>query len=192
MKSTMKLSIFLPMAAVLTLGATAVYAEDSVKMTFSGTSESSANNLQISNTHMDEDVFVGTGTLGSFSLRNVRAISTLLTPTSACPLPNKLHSTEPAAAGIFRFVDGSLLYVQVTQGDDCIDLVANDAHCTLIFQITGGTGRFKNASGTLTLTETAVPVLADSSSIPVYFAVTGKITGTVDGVSEEHGPGHEQ
>ena len=39
------------------------------------------------------------------------------------------------------------------------------------FQITGGTGRFKNATGLLTLTETVVPVLADAlatlSSLPL-------------------------
>jgi hypothetical protein len=34
------------------------------------------------------------------------------------------------------------------------------------FQITGGTGRVKNASGTLTFTETTVPVLADAFNNP--------------------------
>jgi hypothetical protein len=55
------------------------------------------------------------------------------------------------------------------------------------FQITGGTGRFKNASGTLAFTETVVPVLADASNNPVFFAATGEYTGTVSGVSEEQG-----
>src|ERR1700676_2187374 len=55
------------------------------------------------------------------------------------------------------------------QGADCVDLVANEGHCTLTLKVTGGTGRFKNAFGVLTYTETALPVLTDSSSNPVFF-----------------------
>jgi hypothetical protein len=187
MRTILKSTIFLPIAAVLTLGVAAVYPQESVKMTFSGTSENSANNLQQPNTSMDEDGFAGTGTLGSFTLRNIRAMSNSPTPSSTCSGPNQLHFTEPAGGGVFRFQDGSLLYVQLSQGDDCVDFAANDAHCILAFQITGGTGRFKNASGTLTLTETVVPVLADALNNPVYFAATGGITGKVSGVSEGQG-----
>jgi hypothetical protein len=97
-----------------------------------------------------------------------------------------------AGAGIFRFQDGSLLKVNLTQGGDCIDLVHMKGHCTLTLQITGGTGRFKHASGVLTYTETAVPVLADASDNPVFFTETGEITGTVSGVSEEQGQGEGQ
>jgi hypothetical protein len=90
-----------------------------------------------------------------------------------------------AGAGIFRFQDGSLLKVNMTQGADCIDLAAQQGHCTLTLQITGGTGHFKDASGTLTLTETNVPALADALNNPVFFASTGEFTGTVAGVSRE-------
>ena len=40
---------------------------------------------------------------------------------------------------------------------------ANEGHCTLIFEVNGGTGRFQNASGVLTYTENAEPVLFDAS-----------------------------
>jgi len=90
-----------------------------------------------------------------------------------------------AGAGVLRFQDGSLLKVNMTQGDDCVDLAAQQGHCTVTFQITGGTGRFKDASGVLTLTETVLPVLADASSLPVFFASTGELTGTVSGVAAE-------
>jgi hypothetical protein len=180
MKTTMKLSIFLPMAAVLTLGVASVCAQESVKMTFSGTSENSATNLQQPDTSVDEDVFEGTGTLGSFTLRNLRAILNFPVPSNTCSGPND----EPSGAGVFRFQDGSLLYVQLKRGDDCIDFTALVAHCTLIFQINGGTGRFSTAQGTLKLTETAgPPVLFDALGNPVYFGATGQITGTVWGVS---------
>jgi len=138
-------------ALVLNLGVEAAYAHnESVKMTFSGTSENTAINLQQPNTSNDEDTFAGKGTLGSFTLLNVRAIANSPTPSSTCSGPNLLYLEELAGAGVFRFQDGSLLNVTLTQGADCIDLAANVAHCTLTFQITSGTGRFKEASGVLT------------------------------------------
>jgi hypothetical protein len=187
MKTTMKSTILLPIVAVLTLGVAAVSGQQSVKMTFSGTAANSVINLQQLNTTDDEDTFAGTGTLGSFTLRNVRAISNSPTSSSTCAGPDDLYFSESAGAGVFRFEDGSLLYVQLTQGGDCIDLATNEAHCTLSFQITGGTGRFKNASGTLMFTETVITVMTDALSNPVYFAATGRFTGAVSGVSEEQG-----
>jgi hypothetical protein len=77
------------------------------------------------------------------------------------------------------------LKVNLTLGADCIDLAAQQGHCTLTLRITSGTGRFKNASGVLLATETTVPVLADASNNPVFFAVTGEIRATVSGVASE-------
>ena len=77
--------------------------------------------------------------------------------------------------------------VSLVQGGDCIDLAAFEGHCTLTLQINGGTGRFENASGTLTYTETAVPVVLDASNNPVLTTEVGKITGTISGVREEEG-----
>lgn len=192
MKTTMKSTILLPIVAVLTLGVAAVSAQQPVKMTFSGTAANSIMNLQQPNTNNDEDNFAGTGTLGSFTLRNVRAISNSPTSSSACSGPNDLYFLESAGAGVFRFQDGSLLYVQLTQGSDCIDVVTDEAHCTLSFEITGGTDRFKNASGTLLFTETVVTVISDALNNPVYFAATGEFTGAVSGVrhAEDHDEGH--
>jgi hypothetical protein len=175
-------------ALMLNLGVASVYAQQHpVKMVFSGTSAASTVNLQQPDTSNDEDNFAGKGTLGSFTFRNVRAIANSPTPSSTCSGPNQLHFADPAGAGVFRFQDGSLLQVNLTQGGDCIDLAAQEGHCTLTLQITGGTGRFKNASGILTFTETSVPVLADALHNPVFFAATGEFTGTLSGVSREQG-----
>jgi hypothetical protein len=38
------------------------------------------------------------------------------------------------------------------------------------------------------LSMTLVPVLADASNNPVFFAVTGEFTGTVSGVAIDQGP----
>jgi hypothetical protein len=173
-------------ALMLNLGVASVYAQQRpVNMVFSGTSSASTINLQQPNTTNDEDNFAGSGTLGAFTLRSVRAITASPQPSSTCSGPNQLYFSEVAGGGVFRFQDGSLLNVKLTQGSDCIDLAAQQAHCTVTFQITGGTGRFQNASGVLTFTETVAPVLADAFNNPVFFAATGEFTGTVSGVAVE-------
>jgi hypothetical protein len=92
-----------------------------------------------------------------------------------------------AGAAVLRFEDGSLLKLTLTEGADCINLETGQAHCVLTFQVTGGTGRFKGATGNLTLTETAVPVLADAMNNPVFFIGTGEIRGTISGESNREG-----
>ena len=173
-------------ALTLSLGAASVYAQPTpVKMTFSGTSAASTVNLQQPNTTTGEDNFTGHGTLGAFTFRHISAETTTPQASITCFGPTHLYFVRVAGAGVFRFQDGSLLKVNLMQGADCIDLVAQEAHCTVTFQITGGTGRFKNASGILTFTETVVPMLADAAHNPVYFASTGEFTGMISGLPAE-------
>ena len=175
-------------ALMLNLGVAGVYADQKpVTMTFSGTSAPSTINLQQPGTNTGEENFAGNGPLGSFTFRNISAETAFPQPSSTCSGPTQIYFSSVAGAGVFRFQDGSVLKVNLTQGSDCIDLAAQQAHCTMTFQITGGTGRFKNASGTVTLTETVLPVLADASNNPVFFASTGEFAGTVSGVP----PGEE-
>jgi len=180
----MKLTKYIAtVALMLDLGAAAVYAQQRpVKMTFSGTAAASTINLQQPGANTSEENEAGNGTLGSFTFRNINAETTAPQPSSTCSGETKLHFLRIAGGGVFRFADGSLLMVSLTQGDDCIDFAAQQAHCTVIFKITGGTGRFRNASGMLTFNETVVPVLADASNNPVLFADTGEFTGSVSGV----------
>ena len=180
-------------ALILNLGIVAAHADDqSVKMTFSGTSAPSTINLQQSNTSNDGDNFAGRGTLGSFTVTNVRAISNSPGTSSTCSGSNQLFLQELAGAGVFRFRDGSLLEINLTQGGDCIDLTTGEAHCTLTFQITGGTGRFRHASGVLTMTETVGTVAADALGNPVFFAATGEFTGTISGLASADSAGREK
>ncbi len=179
---------YIAMAALLlTLAVTAVSAEQTtVKMKFSGTSAPSTVNLLYSDASSnDEDNFAGNSSLGSFTVRNVRALPNSPTPSSSCSGSNLLHFTELHGGSVLRFQDDSLLFLNLTEGSDCVDIVTGEADCVLTFQITGGTGRFKNASGTLTMTEKAVTVLADATGNPVFFAVTGEFTGTISGVERE-------
>jgi hypothetical protein len=175
-------------ALILNLGVVARADAKSVKMTFSGTSAPSTINLQQPDTSNDGDNFAGQGTLGSFTVTNVRAIANSPGTSSTCSGANQLFLPELAGAGVFRFHDGSLLEVNLTQGGDCIDLTTGEAHCSLTFQITGGTGRFLHASGVLTMTETVVTVAADALGNPVFFAATGQFAGTISGVASEDFP----
>jgi hypothetical protein len=174
------------MALMLNLGVASVYAQHlTVKMAVSGTGAPSAVNLQQPNTATSEDNYAGIGTLGAFTYRDVRALTTSPQPSSTCSGPNEIAFSSSVGAAVFRFQDGSLLKVTLTEESDCIDLATGQAHCVLNFQVTGGTGRFQNATGLLTLTETVVPVLADAFNNPVFFAATGEVTGTVSGVAPE-------
>jgi hypothetical protein len=175
------------MALMLNLSVATVYAQRyPVKMAYSGTSGPSTVNLQQPGTQTVEENFAGNGALGPFTFRLISAETTSpQQPPSTCSGPANIYFSRVAGAGVFRFQDGSLLKVNVTQGADCIDLAAQQGHCTLTLQITGGTGRFTDASGTLTLTETNVPVLADALNNPVFFASTGEFTGMVSGVTRE-------
>jgi hypothetical protein len=175
------------LALMLNLGVATVYAQRyPVKMMYSGTSGASAINLQQPGTQTGEENFAGNGALGPFSFLLISAETTSpQQPPSTCSGPANIYFTRGVGAGVFRFQDGSLLKVNLTQGADCVDLAVQQAHCTLILQISGGTGRFKDASGSLTLNETNVPVLADVFNNPVFFASTGEFTGTVSGVARE-------
>lgn len=180
-------------ALMLNLGVAGVYAQQKpVTMTFSGTSGASAINLQQPNTATAEWNLAGHGALGQFTFRNISAETTIPQQSSTCSGPTKLYFVMVAGAGVFRFQGGSLLKVNLTQGELCVDLAAQEAHCTMTLQITGGTGRFKNASGILTFNETTQPVLADASNNPVFFASTGEFTGTVSGVAAEEERQDEQ
>lgn len=172
------------MAVILSVGVAAAHAKtQSVNMTFSGTSAPSTINLQQPDTSNDGDNFAGIGTLGAFTVTNVRAIANSPGASSTCSGSNLLFLPELAGAGVFRFQDGSLLEVNLTQGGDCIDLTTEEAQCGLTFQITGGTGRFQHASGVLIMTETVVTVATDTLGNPVFFAATGEFTGTISRVA---------
>ena len=170
-------------ALMLNLGVAGVYAQQRpVKMTASGTLEPSTINLQ-PNTNTDEQNLAGNGTLGPFTFRELHADPASPQPSSTCSGPTHLYFPFVTGAGVFRFQDGSLLTVRITQGAACIDFTAVVEHLTLTYQITGGTGRFKGASGTLTSTGMFVPVLFNASNTPAISTNTGEFEGQVFGVA---------
>jgi hypothetical protein len=197
MKSKTVTNTYLVMAAaILAMMLALPAAAQPVNMTFSGSAANSAitNSLQPDSSNAEYNL-TGKGAFGPFTLRLVNAEPNSFSPTppASCSGPAKAYSPVDHGAAIFRFQDGSLLYAQVTPGgSDCIDFAAGHALCIRNLQITGGTGRFKSASGALTLTETVAPVLADISGMPVFFAATGVVKGTISGVTDDQEQDNDQ
>jgi len=172
-------------ALMLNLGVAAVYAQEKhVKMTFSGTLMPTSINLQ-PNTNTDDENVAGDGTLGTFTFRELHADLAAPQPSSTCSGPTRIYFPTVSGGGVFRFQDGSLLTVTITEGAICIDFAAGMAHLTGNYQITGGTRRLKGAYGTLTLTATLIPVLFNASGGVALATNTGKFEGTVFGVDIE-------
>ena len=76
--------------------------------------------------------------------------------------------------------------VGITGGAYCIDLTALTApvvNLTVAYQITGGTGRFKGASGALTLNSTLTPVVFAADNSVKLKTNTGTFEGTVFGAA---------
>ena len=180
-------SIYLPMSALILTAALAVpaAAQKPVKMRFSGTVEGQPTIKLQPDTNTDEENVAGNGTLGPFTFRELHADTASPQPSDTCS--NGPYFPTVAGAGVFRFRDGSLLTVKLTEGSSlCIDFTALLGHLTVTYQITGGTERFKDASGNLTLTATWSPVLFNANNGAVLLTSTGELEGTVS-VSEEQG-----
>jgi hypothetical protein len=167
-------------ALMVSLAIGSAYAQHPVNMTLSGTAAASTVDMG-TGTPTSEYNLAENGTLGAVTFRTVTASTASPQPQpSTCSGPNKIYGLALAGEGVFRSQDGSLLKLNLSGGSDCIDLSVGAAQCIRIYQINGGTDRFKNASGTVTLTMTVTPL---SGNNPVFFTVTATFSGTISGVS---------
>lgn len=167
-------------ALLFNLCAASAYGQQTVSMTFSGTNLGTQIDLQ-PGTVTDDINLAGRGTLGSFTYRELHADALAPQSSSTCVGGAGLYLPTVAGGGVFRFQDGSLMTVSLTGGALCIDLAAGVAHFTGTYKVTGGTGRFKGASGTLTVKSTVLPVVFNANG-PVLLINAGGIEGTISGV----------
>src|SRR3954451_23393147 len=156
---------------------------NTLKMTASGTMLATTINLQ-NDTITDEEELAGDGSLGAFTFHGLRA--DVLTPQSpepplSCETPVFIPVVN--GAGVFRFDDGSLLVVNITGGGICINPAAGMAQLTETYEIARGTGRFKHASGTLTLTVSVVPVLFNAAGAPQFLTMSGRFEADIAGIA---------
>lgn len=162
-----------------------------VKMAFSGSSVPTAIDVQ-PNTITDEELLAGHGTLGKFTFRKLRTDETSPEFFGSCGNGSGPSIRVVAGGGVFRFEDGSLLTVTLTEGVLCVDLDHLVGHLTETYQITGGTGRLNGASGALQLTGTLKVVLFSASNAPVLSTNTGELNGAVQIPSGEGGQDQRQ
>jgi len=186
-------------ALMLNLGIASLYAQQPaeehssaspVRMRFSGSTMSTA--LAIApNTLNHESHVAGNSSLGPFTYRGLWADDPGSQSSSSCGRGVGPNYRIVAGAGVFRFEDGSLLTVQLTEGILCVD-ISDPAHPVGrqfgTYQITGGTGRFRNAAAScgvapgdcpLQLTATLGLVFRNSSGAPTLFTFTGEFQGTL-------------
>ena len=149
-----------------------------VKMTFSGSMVPSSIDVQ-PDTITDEELLAGDGTLGPFTFRKLRTDETSPESFGSCGSGFGPSIRVVAGGGVFRFEDGSLLTVTVTQGVLCVDVDHSVGHLTETYQITGGTGRLKGATGTFQSTGSLSVVLFSTSNAAVLLINTGQLKGTV-------------
>ena len=83
---------------------------------------------------------------------------------------------------VLRFKRGDLLYVEIDDTEEnwiCLDsssLIGN-ASCTL--RITGGTGKFKEATGGIRLLANTAPLLSSTTTLIVFGAFNGEMDGII-------------
>ena len=179
-RTTIAKTFVITVATALALGIAptiAFGADDThpVTMTFSGSNVATAIDLG-AGTVTDEVILVGKSSLGEFTYRELHADTTSPQTSSTCAGPYFMTVT---GAGVFSFRDGSLLTTSITKGAGCINPTAGTAAYTVTYQITGGTGRFQGASGTLMSTATLFPVLFNASNAPELLTNSGQVEGTL-------------
>jgi len=186
-------------ALVLYLGVASLYAQQfgeenatgrRVRMRFSGSIISSPLSLA-PDTLNHEEHLAGSSTLGPFTYRGLWADDPATQTPGNCGSGFGPNFQLVIGGGVFRFHDGSLLTVRLTQGVLCVD-VSDPArpvgHLSETFQITGGTGRFNGVAAscgmttadcTLQLTAMLSVVLRDSAGAVKFLTSVGEIEGTV-------------
>lgn len=149
-----------------------------IKMAFSGSSVPTGIDVR-PNTITDEEFLAGNGTLGPFTFRKLRTDETSPQFVGSCGSGSGPSIRVVAGGGVFRFDDGSLLTVTITEGVLCVDVDHQLGHLSETYQITGGTGRLSGASGAFQLTGNLKPVLFGASNAPALLTNTGKVKGTI-------------
>jgi len=155
-----------------------------VKMSFSGSMIPTAIGVQ-PDTITDEELLAGSGSFGQFTFRALRTDEMSPIGFGSCGDGFGPSIRVVAGGGVFRFEDGSLVMVNLTDGVLCIDFDHLVGHLTETYQITGGTGRFESASGTLQVTKRLKPVMVSPAGQAVLLTITGELKGTIRGSSEK-------
>jgi hypothetical protein len=160
-----------------------------LKLTYSGTMV--ATTIDIApGTVTDEEQLAGTGTLGKFTFRKLR-VDALVPTFGGCGKGVGPIFAVTGGAGVFRFEDGSLLNVTVTQGVLCVD-VSNPqnlvGYLNETYPVVSGTGRFQNVAASCATTPSDCTFKSNGTLSAILFDSTGQAAklltniGTFEGV----------
>jgi hypothetical protein len=184
---------------MLNLGIASLYAQQPaeehsggrrVRMKFSGSIMSTTLGIA-PDTLNHEEHLAGNSTLGPFTYRGLWADDPGSLSFGSCGNGFGPNFQLVVGGGVFRFEDGSLLTVKLTEGALCVDISDVEhpvGHLIETYQITGGTGRFNGSAATcgvtaggctLKLTAKLGVVLTDSSGAAKFLTSSGEIQGTV-------------
>ena len=164
-----KLSLTLACALCIFLLASAPGAAKEIRGTFSGSAlqsiDSDDDGSNASHNHA-----VGRSNLGRSEARD---FSELLPFGGSSCSPTELLFEYANNTGVTRYEDGSLLLSRLVSGILCSSLLDNTFTFDIEREITGGTGRFEGASGSLFISGSGQSAGAGASGF------TGTVSGTL-------------
>ena len=117
--------------------------------------------------------------LGQSSAQSVIE-AVLVPPTGACPAGHLETGVVAGGSAVNTFLHTrDQLFNQVTSRILCIDLVTGAFSAHSLATITGGTGKFAGATGSIEYRFTGLTFLADPASNQSFGSFTGTIEGTL-------------
>lgn len=168
----MKLPFIIAVCASLVLSVAAQAGETKINSRFSGNSHPTMIDTN------GDGIFAAAGTFQSRgapgrSVAHSIAEFTALAPygTPGCDLRGELVYES----WVETYNDGSMIFYTATGGYSCLDLTTLEAHAKIMGTITGGTGRFEGATGSVVV------------NVPTFIVVGGGMNafaGTTKGTIE--------
>jgi hypothetical protein len=120
----------------------------------------------------------GNGSLGPITTDGYGEWSSPGVPAT-CPNGHTgFRHTLIAARAVARIENGDLFFFQDTTGTLCFDPATNLAVFNVSGNITGGTGQFLNATGSISSTGSTLVLIGDSTG-KAFGAVLSEFTGTI-------------
>lgn len=183
--NTSRLAIGVATALVMAVGIGRAQAKElPYKESFSGTFVSTEFDSNGDGVSGALELVEGKSTLGPFTLQGIGEFRNpnAPNPPPPCTLPNGESGFEVVPLPtpiVHRFQSsGDLLFAELSSGSLCFALATTDQSFKVTATITGGTGRFADATGSIEVEGTA-KVLGGDAAGHFFGAQSGKATGTI-------------
>jgi hypothetical protein len=158
--------------------ATPFVAAEPFQATFSGWSVAATMDVNADAISGFSTTVSGVGRFGRFQAHTVSETG----PVTGICGPTAVTLEFTVWSNIQRFADGDLLYYSLDESQAskvCFDYVSGALSNEIHALISGGTGRFKNATGRVVLNATGDQTLADTAGNGVHSSVSGTVEGEI-------------